>query len=373
MFNMSEDETGRFCNENERYTKSEIRSFTLKMLNGPLIETLGVTVAVILLWYGGRQVLSGKGFSAEDFIRYLVLLVASYQPFKRLANMSASMQSGLAGAERVSGLLDIKCEPLVPFNAAGVPAFNCDIAFNDVRFTYPGCEEEVLRKVSFTIKKGDVVALVGSSGGGKSTILDLLPRFYDICGGSIKIDGRDTRECDLAGLRNLFGIVSQETVLFNDTVANNISYGFQNANEAEIRAAAAAANASEFIAKLPLGMNAVIGEKGEMLSGGQRQRLAIARALLRNPPVLILDEATSALDTESERLVQNAIDRVMENRTVLVVAHRLSTILHADSIMVLEDGCIVEQGRHQELLLKGGRYRQLYDLQFGKAPGTTPA
>ena len=233
--------------------------------------------------------------------------------------------------------------------------------------TYPGCSDEVLHGISFSVPKGSVCALVGSSGSGKSTILDLLPRFYDITSGSITIDGRDIREFDLSGLRRLFGIVSQDTILFNNTVRNNIAYGTDTATDEKIRAAAAAANALEFIEELPLGFDTVIGEKGVMLSGGQRQRLAIARALLRNPPVLILDEATSALDTESERLVQSAINTLMHKRTVLVVAHRLSTILHADTILVLEDGTIIERGTHRELLARSGRYKYLYDIQFGGA------
>jgi subfamily B ATP-binding cassette protein MsbA len=249
-----------------------------------------------------------------------------------------------------------------------VPVFNREICFDNVRFSYPGTDDEVLKDISFSVKKGSIIAIVGSSGSGKSTILDLLPRFYDVSSGAITIDNRDIRECDLSGLRSMFGIVSQETVLFNDTVRANITYGCEQADDVAVVAAASAANATEFIGSLPDKMNTIIGEKGELLSGGQRQRIAIARALLRNPPVLILDEATSALDTESERLVQGAIDRIMENRTAIVVAHRLSTILHADLILVLEGGKIVECGKHNDLLAANGRYRQLYDLQFGFKP-----
>jgi subfamily B ATP-binding cassette protein MsbA len=275
------------------------------------------------------------------------------------------MQNGLAAGERVMRLLDSPHEHLKAVSAANVPSFHQDICFNDVHFSYPECDDEVLRGISFTIKKGEVVAIVGSSGGGKSTILDLLPRFYEISSGSITIDGRDTCECDLAGLRSMFGIVSQETILFNDTIRNNIAYGCGSADTAAVESAARAANALDFIIEMQKGMDSVIGEKGDMLSGGQRQRIAIARALLRNPPVLILDEATSSLDTESERLVQSAINTLMQNRTVLVVAHRLSTILHADMILVLEDGRIVERGTHRDLLCQNGRYKHLYDIQFG--------
>jgi subfamily B ATP-binding cassette protein MsbA len=364
MFNMNERENEKFDAENRKFTRSDTHAYTIRILSSPLTETLGVAVAVALLWYAGREVLSGKGFSAEDFVRYLVLLVASYQPFKRLAAVNSSVQTGLAAAERVDELFETPIEQLASLKGATAPDFEKEIRFDAVRFTYPQCDDEVLKGIDFAIKKGDIVAIVGSSGSGKSTILDLLPRFYDITGGSITIDGVDARTFDLAGLRRLFGIVSQETVLFNDTISNNISYGAEHASADAVRQAAEAANALEFIEHLPDGMNTVIGEKGELLSGGQRQRIAIARALLRNPPVLILDEATSSLDTESERLVQGAINVLMANRTVLVVAHRLSTILPADSILVLEDGAIVERGTHKELLEMGGRYSQLYDMQF---------
>jgi ATP-binding cassette, subfamily B, bacterial MsbA len=364
MFNMNEAETKKFRDENERFTHNSFRSTRMGQLSSPLTETLGILVTVILLWYAGSQVLTGNGLTAEDFVRYLLLLISSYTPFKRLANVNSTIQGGIAAAERVFGLLDTPREPLRPYAPASAPRFEKEIAFSDVCFTYPGSPDEVLHNVSFSVAKGQVVAIAGSSGGGKSTILDLLPRFYEITGGTITIDGRDIRDCDLVGLRHVFGIVSQETILFNDTVANNISYGIVSASAQSIEQAAVAANALEFVKELAQGMNTVIGEKGVMLSGGQRQRLAIARALLRNPPILILDEATSSLDTESERLVQSAINNVMANRTVLVVAHRLSTILSADRILVLEQGRIVEQGTHRELLALGGRYKYLYDIQF---------
>ncbi|MBD3393920.1 MAG: ATP-binding cassette domain-containing protein [Chitinivibrionales bacterium] len=368
MFNMNEVETAKFEVENQKFVRNSFRSAVMSMVTSPLTETLGIMVTVVLLWYAGKKVLGGgSAFTAEDFLRYIVILVSSYQPLKRLARVNTTLQTGFAAAERVFSLFDRSGEDLRTFAPERLPRFEREIAYANVSFTYPECDEEVLHDISFSIPKGANIALVGSSGGGKSTILDLLPRFYDVNKGAITIDGRDIRECDLVGLRHLLGIVSQDTILFNDTVRNNIAYGRADASRQLVEDAARAANAMEFITHLPQGMDTVIGEKGITLSGGQKQRLAIARALLRNPPVLILDEATSALDTESERLVQNAINNLMENRTALVVAHRLSTILHADCILVVEEGRIVERGTHKELLEKNGRYKYLYDIQFESA------
>ncbi len=370
MFNMDAFETKRFMQENSLFVHRSFRANNISSISSPLTEMLGVVVVIILLWYGGQEVLKTAhqgitaGFGAEDFIRFLIFLFSTFTPLKTLSTINNSLQRGFAAAERVFAILDSPTEPLRPVYPESVPVFADAITVSNVRFTYPGCNEEVLHNVSFTLKKRSVIALVGSSGSGKSTLLDLLPRFYPVSNGSIRIDGRDIRDLDLSGLRSLFGIVAQETFLFNDSVRNNIAYGLTGATTGQIIAAAKAAHAWEFIERLPEGLDTTIGDRGVMLSGGQRQRLAIARALLRNPPVLILDEATSSLDSESERLVQEAINRLVQDRTVLVVAHRLSTIRHADHILVLDKGCIIEQGTHEELLKRGQRYKYLYDIQF---------
>jgi subfamily B ATP-binding cassette protein MsbA len=288
----------------------------------------------------------------------------SYQPIKTLGNINATIQAGLAAANRVFALLNLKTEKIhIPKNKK-IPEFKKQVVFNNVHFTYPETKEKILNGVSFQVNKGEIIAIVGSSGSGKSTILDLLPRFYDIQEGSITIDNKNIMGYNLGILRELFGIVSQETILFDDTIKANIAYGTTDASEKEIIGAAETANAMEFIDKLPEKLDTIIGERGVTLSGGQCQRLSIARAILKNPQILILDEATSALDTESEKLVQNAINNLVQNRTTFIVAHRLSTIQHADKIVILEEGKIIEQGTHSELIKLGKRYKYFYDLQF---------
>lgn len=364
MFNTDSTESAKFREENQRFVRSSFRSTKIGRVASPLTEILGVSVAVLLLWYGGRDVLSGRGLGPEDFILFIVYLYSTFTPLKALTNINSALQTGFAAADRVFSILDTPTEPLTVSTDRAPVRISEGIRFSHVWFTYPGTEKPVLRDIDFELCKGEIVALVGPSGSGKSTILDLLPRFYEAQRGNVLIDGKDTRETNLVALRSAFGIVAQETVLFNDTVAGNIAYGTPHATEEQIIEAARAANAWEFVEKLPDGLRTMIGERGVMLSGGQRQRLAIARALLRNPPMLLLDEATSSLDTESERLVQQAINSVMANRTVLVVAHRLSTISHADQILVIEQGSIVERGTHEQLLQLGKRYRYYYDIQF---------
>jgi subfamily B ATP-binding cassette protein MsbA len=374
MFNMNQYELMRFKNENRKFIHSSFRATSIGAISSPLTEVLGVIVVIILLWYGGQQVLIKEGgFGAEDFVRFLIFLFSTFAPLKAITAIANTLQKGFASAERVFTVLDTSPEELKPVQPEKIPVFKDSITFSNVYFSYPGCNEQVLKNINFSIPKGTIVALVGSSGAGKSTILDLVPRFYQVSSGQICIDGKNIDEMDLCGLRQLFGIVSQDTVLFNDTVSNNIRYSLPEASFEQVVMAAKAANALEFIEKLPSGFDTVIGERGVTLSGGQRQRLSIARALLRNPPVLILDEATSALDTESERLVQAAINNLIENRTALVVAHRLSTITHADRIIVMENGEIVETGSHEELLALNRRYKYFYDIQFSSASIKNPA
>ena len=287
------------------------------------------------------------------------------QPARKLGNVNAQIQGGLASAERVFSIIDIKSNITNPIHPVQIQEFTNNIKFNNVSFQYENSENLILSSINIKIHRGEVLALVGSSGAGKSTFADLIPRFYDVSSGEIIIDGIDIRKLTVENLRSLMGIVSQDTILFNDTVAHNISYGLPEARIYEIREAAKTANALEFIDSLPNGFDTIIGEKGTRLSGGQRQRISIARALLKNPDILILDEATSALDTESERKVQEAIDTLVQNRTVIVIAHRLSTITKADQIIVLDEGKIVESGTHKKLLEINGKYKHLYNIQFG--------
>jgi len=362
-FAMEGYEVQRFFKETHKYFKLILRRAKLRLLASPITETLGVMMGVLLLWVGGMEVLSGKGLTPEDFLRFILLLFAMMDPLRKLSNVNVELQAGAASAERIFAILETPPTIVDKFDAVIIDTFKDKIQINDVSFKYES-DDTILKNISFEIKKGSAVALVGSSGAGKSTLADLIPRFYDVNQGAIEIDGQDIRHVTLNSLRRLMGIVTQETILFNDTVKANIAYGQKDVDDEQVIAAAKAANALEFIEELPKGLDTVIGEKGVKLSGGQRQRLAIARAIMKNPPILILDEATSALDTESERLVQEALETLMTDRTVLVIAHRLSTVTNADKIIVMEKGQIKEMGTHDELIQKNGLYSNLYNVQF---------
>ena len=358
------EEIKKFIKESEHYFKLLLKRARLDLIAGPVTESFGVIIGVVLLWYGGTEVLLQKGLEPEDFIRFILILFSILGPIKQMSNVNLKIQAGAASAERIFNLLDTPPEIIEDPNPIEIQKFKNSIIFDKVHFEYHDGDDQVLDQLSFTINKGEVVAMVGPSGAGKSTIADLIPRFFDVTNGKIEIDGHDIRKLSLSSLRNTMGIVTQEVILFNDTIRNNIAYAQANVGEDAIREAAEAANALEFIEKTPNGFDTLIGERGAKLSGGQKQRLAISRALLKNPPILILDEATSALDTESEKKVQKAIEMLMKDRTALVIAHRLSTVQNADKIIVIDKGRVVETGNHEELYEKYGLYRKLYDIQF---------
>ncbi len=362
-FAMEEYEVQRFFKETRQYFKLILRRAKLRLLASPITETLGVMIGILLLWVGGIEVLSDKGLTPEDFLRFILLLFAMMDPLRKLSKVNVELQAGAASAERIFAILDTPPNIINKQNAIKIDTFDEMIQFHNVNFKYES-NDIVLHDISFEFKKGSIVALVGTSGAGKSTLADLIPRFYDVNNGSISIDEQNIQNITLNSLRSMMGIVTQETILFNDSIKANIAYGQQIINDELVLEAAKAANALEFINDLPKGFETVIGEKGVKLSGGQRQRLAIARAIMKNPPILILDEATSALDTESERLVQQALETLMADRTVLVIAHRLSTVTNADKIIVLEKGRIKEMGTHDELMEKAGLYSNLYNIQF---------
>jgi len=357
---------GKFEEQNDQYARTSRRIDNTRDLASPFSEFAGVTVVAGLLYFGGSLILGGQSdLNGETFIGYVILFSQVLTPAKALSSSFGNIQRGLVAGERVLSIIDT--EPAIRDlpDATVLPAFEHEIEFHNLSFSYG--ETPVLHDINLTIKKGQTVALVGGSGGGKSTLADLLPRFYDPSGGQILIDGHDLRGCTLHSVRDQMGIVTQESILFNDTVFNNIRFNTQ-ATEAEVMEAARIANAHEFIVASPEGYQTVIGDRGSRLSGGQRQRLSIARAILRNPPILILDEATSALDTESEKLVQEALQRLMQNRTSLVIAHRLSTVQYADEIVVLQHGYIVERGTHDALLRReGGVYQRLSSMQTNAA------
>lgn len=352
----------KFEGVNEEYRKAAKSFINRRELASPVSEFLGVIVIIVLIVYGGSLVISNESeLTASEFITYIILYSQILPPAKNISNSITTMQRGLAAGDRLFQLLDIPAEIKDEPDAENVNSFEKAIEYKNVSFHYS--DKPVLRNINLKIEKGKTVALVGQSGSGKSTLADLLPRFYDLADGEILIDGKDVRKIRKESLRRLMGIVTQEAILFNDTIFNNIAFGLENAGEEAVINAAKIANAHEFIMQTEKGYQTNIGDRGMKLSGGQRQRVSIARAVLRNPPIMILDEATSALDTESERLVQDAIFNLMKNRTSLVIAHRLSTIQHADEIIVLHQGQIVERGNHQELIALNGIYQRLYEMQ----------
>jgi subfamily B ATP-binding cassette protein MsbA len=371
-FGGEEYEYGRFREASDRYARGMMRVTRLSQLAIPITETVGTGVAVIVLWFGAREVLVSGTIDGTTLIAFLALTLRILQPLKQLSQVPTVAAQSLAAAERVFEVLDAESEYARDQGTMLVTGLHRQIEFDRVTFAYE--DATVLDNISFTTRRGDVTAIVGASGAGKTTLLDLIPRFYEPKRGSVLIDGVDTREIKLPSLRALTGIVSQDTVIFNDTVRNNLAYGVASRfSDEQVAAAAKAANAHEFISQLPNGFDTILGERGSRLSGGQRQRIAIARALLIDPPILILDEATSALDTESERLVQEAIDRLLKGRTVFVIAHRLSTIAHATQILVLDRGRLVERGTHDDLLARRGTYHRLHALQFPRSGETAEA
>ncbi len=353
----------RFVKVNDEFRAASMRVAIRQSAAHPVSEFLGTCMIVVVLWFGGTLIFSGSSaIDASTFIYYLVILYTILQPLKDLSKAGYSIQKGMASMERINKILKAENNIREAGNAKDIGALNEGIELKNVSFSYNG-QREVLHDINLTVRKGQTVALVGQSGSGKSTLVDLIPRYHDVSAGQILIDGYDVRDLRIKSLRSLIGNVNQEAILFNDTIFNNIAFGVENATREQVEAAAKIANAHDFIMETEQGYDTIVGDRGGKLSGGQRQRISIARAILKNPPILILDEATSALDTESEKLVQDALVRLMKSRTTIAIAHRLSTIKNADIIYVLHEGQIVEKGSHDELLKLGGYYKHLNDMQ----------
>ncbi|HQY58647.1 MAG: lipid A export permease/ATP-binding protein MsbA [Nitrospira sp.] len=365
-FGREDEEAKRFRQSNDAFIHTTMKAIQVSSLGASLMEVIGVLGVAGIIWYGGYLVIHDE-MTPGAFFSFLAAMFMAYTPIRRLSGANNTVQQALAAAERVFDVLDLPNEQDVSGGTTELPAITRSLEFQQVAFRYEGQGDAALMGIDLTIRAGEVIAFVGSSGSGKTTLVSLLPRFYDPTGGKILIDGVDLLSCSLRSVRGQIGIVSQEVVLFDDTVRNNIAYGRQGATPEDVTRAAQLAYAHEFIVRMPDGYDTLIGERGVKLSGGERQRLAIARAILRDPPILILDEATSALDTQSERIVQMALGNLMKNRTTLVVAHRLSTIQNATRIVVLDRGRVAEVGSHEELLRKGGMYKRLHAMQFADA------
>jgi subfamily B ATP-binding cassette protein MsbA len=362
-FSMEGYEADKFASQNQVFYRLAMKSTKRMAVVSPITEFVGIACVAIILWIAGKQIVSGS-LSAGAFITFLASLLSLMRPIKRLTNVYTINQHAMAAADRIFETLDTNPAVAEKPGAVNLPRIKHSIKFDGVSFSYDPKDKEILKDISFEVKVGEIAAFVGPSGVGKTSLVNLVPRFYDVSKGSVKIDGVDVRDSTSRSLMGQIGIVTQETILFNDTVAANICYGSPTADRETVIKAAKIANAHDFIMKMPKGYDTVIGERGFRLSGGEKQRIAIARAVYKDPPILVLDEATSQLDTESEMLVQEAIDRMMRDRTVLVIAHRLSTIKHATMIYVLDGGKIAEKGSHEELLARGGLYKRLYDMQF---------
>jgi subfamily B ATP-binding cassette protein MsbA len=363
-FGMEKYEYKRFSERAGNLFGIAMKDVQLKSINHPLMELLGGIGIALIMWYGGNQVLNGHS-TPGTFFSFLTALIMVYEPIKNISKVNNPIQHGLAAASRVFNILDIKADIADKTGAIDLPPIRKEIVFKDVHFSYDATTE-ILKGINLTVTPGEVVALVGTSGGGKTTLANLIPRFLDVTKGEISIDGHDIRDVTMKSLRNQIAIVTQQTILFNDTIRNNIAYGDLEKSDEELVAVARAAHALDFINELPDGFETTIGESGARLSGGQQQRISIARALAKDAPILILDEATSALDTESEREVQNALENLMKGRTTFIIAHRLSTIKNANRIIVIKDGLIAEEGSHDTLLAKNGVYHMLYTMQFAE-------
>ena len=362
-FNMKKNEIKKFLDENYNYSQLLFRQAKLLNLSTPINDFIGVVIAVILLWYGGKEVLVNNNISSDGFIRYIMFLFAMLQPSRRLGTGIATIQSGIASANRVKSVLDIEIDNS-QIGTKDIINFKNKIHFSNVDFKYDQSKKYALKNINISINKGDKIALIGKSGSGKTTFSNLLLRYYNPTNGEIFIDDYNITDLTKFSLRKIMSVVTQDPILFNDTINNNITYGSKNISNTKIKSASISANADSFINLLSKKYETVIGERGTKLSGGEKQRLSIARAIYRNPEILILDEATSSLDTESEKQVQKAIDNLIEDRTVIIIAHRLSTIINCDKILVFENGEIKEVGNHKELIKQNKLYKKLYDLQF---------